>query len=352
MLTVRLQRKPVLLLVLVSSVVLVLYWGFAWQSTEFYSAAELLTGGWGERAGEFGRGESDPGPVEFCLDESGALYIVDGGNHRLQVYNRHGRRQRELLLPEGSSFSQLTVDEAGNLYTVDIGGEKIVKLSPSGEVLDNYRLGDGGETEKRELYTVEDLQAGEPGGLYVQEAILYRYSVVYRLRRLDTRVGEWKLLHAVTIDNAGGVKRDGDYPPERKVNSFAVNRHGDIYLESRAGERVRQLDLLSRRWSVGPGSLVVMPGQEKILRVTAAGADARGRVYLHVNPGLAGSLLCRIDRRQEAVPLLPDLIINLPPAVQRIRVDRKGNIFLLRTEAEGLTVEKYTIRIGLRRRPG
>jgi len=350
LLKVRLQKKPALLLAVTGLAALLLGWGLAWQRTEFYTAAELLAGGWGSQAGEFGRGETDLGPVEFCLDAQGTIYIVDGGNHRIQIFDHHGRWQRELLLPGGGPYGQLAVDAAGNLFAIDLAGEKILKLAPAGEVLDTYSLTDGGEEENRELYTIEDLQAGETGALYIQEAILYRYSVVYRLRRLDTRVGEWKLLHAVTIANTGEVKRESDAFPEQKVNSFAVNRSGDIYLESKAGDRVRQLDLLTRRGQSGPSCAVIMPGQEKILRVVAAGVDARGRVYLHANPGLAGALLYRVDRQPAATPQLPDLIISLPPATRQVKADRKGNLYLLQSEEAGIRIEKYTLRTGLRRR--
>ncbi|MGI5839918.1 MAG: hypothetical protein ACOX8W_09695 [bacterium] len=349
MLTVRLLKKPAWILAAILTVALLLKQGLVWQRTEFYQAAKLLAGEWGEQKGEFARGEAGTGPAEFCLGEDGVLYILDSGNGRIQVYNQHGRRQQEVRLPEGGPFNLLAVDEKDDIFTLDIAGEKIVRLAPAGDVLDTYPLGDG-EEEKRELYTVEDIQTGEPGALYVQEAILYRYSVVYRLRRLDTRVGEWKMIHAVTIENTGGVQQEGGFPPEQKVNSFAVNRRGNIYLESKAGDRLRQLDLITRRGQAGQSSSVVLPGQEKILRIATAGVDARGRMYLHINPGAAVSLLCRVDQRPMAAPLLPDQIISLPPATQRVRVDRKGNLYLLRTGEEGVTMEKYILRSGFRRR--
>ena len=90
-------------------------------------------GKWGSEG--YGRGQYSQGIMGISFDKKGRVWTVDNGGHRLELYDshmsflgesgRHGSGPGEFDYP-----SYMTMDEQGDLYVVETGGNRIQKLHP------------------------------------------------------------------------------------------------------------------------------------------------------------------------------------------------------------------------------
>lgn len=124
--------------------------------------AELVT------LGGFGRGATElNGPTALALGTAGRVYVVDRGNHRVQVYlrdgthvgqvGRAGSEDGQLLYPAG-----VCVDARGMLWVADSRNHRLQVFSAEGEWLGTVGAG--------ELQMPRSLAAGPDGRIHVVDS--------------------------------------------------------------------------------------------------------------------------------------------------------------------------------------
>ena len=92
------------------------------------------------------RGAQRPSGLDFDDDDN--LYVVDGLNHRVQVFTREGK----LLSGWGSQGSGegqfdmpwgIAVDGGGHVYVADWKNDRVQKFTGEGEYVASFGLGPG-----------------------------------------------------------------------------------------------------------------------------------------------------------------------------------------------------------------
>ena len=102
-----------------------------------HAQTPVWLGAWGVAgtgAGQFS------GPRDLAVAPNGAVYVVDNGNRRIQIFDATG-----LFLGQWGSqgtgpgqFSSpygIAIDPSGNVYVSDVGAHRIQKFDPSGAYL-------------------------------------------------------------------------------------------------------------------------------------------------------------------------------------------------------------------------
>lgn len=113
----------------------------------------------GTAAGEFNL------PRDVAVAPDGRLYVVDGGNFRIQVFDRNGKYLQEFgrvgrQLGQFARPKEAATDKDGNLYVVDTAFGNIQIFNPEGELL--MFVGDRSEQDGPARYML-------PSGVYVDE---------------------------------------------------------------------------------------------------------------------------------------------------------------------------------------
>jgi hypothetical protein len=85
-------------------------------------------------------------PIDMVVDNAGSLYILDSGNQRIQVFGPDGRYVRTIGRKgqgpgEFSGPNSIDIDGEGHLYVLDDRQKRIQVLTTQGEVLKSIRVG-------------------------------------------------------------------------------------------------------------------------------------------------------------------------------------------------------------------
>lgn len=125
----------------------------------------------------FDIGKRGEGPGEFnlardaVLDKDNNLYVVDGGNFRVQVFDAEGKFLRKFgqLGQQLGNFSrpkEIALDAANNIYVVDTGYENFQIFNPEDKLL--MAIGSGGENDTPARYRlISGIAVDEDGRIYV-----------------------------------------------------------------------------------------------------------------------------------------------------------------------------------------
>lgn len=123
----------------------------------------------GEHLRDIGTRGSEPGqfnlPRDIAIGKDGRLYVVDGGNFRVQVFSADGKYQSSFGAI-GKQFGQfarpkeIATDREGNVYIVDSAFGNFQIFNPDGELL--MFIGDRSERDGPAKYML-------PSGIYVDE---------------------------------------------------------------------------------------------------------------------------------------------------------------------------------------
>lgn len=104
----------------------------------------VFSGKTGEHLFEFGKRGEGPGefnlPRDVAVAPGGELFVVDGGNFRVQVFDRDGKFQRQFgsVGRQGGQFSrpkELAIDAEGYVYVIDTAFGNFQIFNPDGELL-------------------------------------------------------------------------------------------------------------------------------------------------------------------------------------------------------------------------
>jgi DNA-binding beta-propeller fold protein YncE len=156
-------------------------------------------------------------PLGIDIDSSGRVYIADSGNHRVQIFSSRGEFITQIRIhpkdEHPSDPTDVAVDESGNrFYVVDNGNHYILAYS-----LSNLKLigayGSPG-TEKLEFRYPFLIALDKEGYLYISDVINTRVQVLNSEGSFVTTIGGW------------GVKKGEFFRPK----GIAVDRNNRIYV--------------------------------------------------------------------------------------------------------------------------
>jgi DNA-binding beta-propeller fold protein YncE len=202
-------------------------------------------------------------PTQIAVDNStgmpGDVYVLDGGNDRVEVFNAKGEYVRQITTTEAGLAGPIigvAVDTGGNLWLFTQG-------QPLGDV---YEYPPGGALPGRLIFSLPDIAAGVNPGLALDSSgdlYIFRGSRgVIKLEPSGNPVAEFGSGSAMTIDPANqdlyvdegasvahylapdtGTLNDvfGSVGPNKLVAGagVAVNGStGDVYVADSAGNRV------------------------------------------------------------------------------------------------------------------
>lgn len=123
----------------------------------------------GEHLYDIGKRGSGPGefnlPRDVAIGKNGQLYVVDGGNFRVQVFDRNGKYLQSFgaigrQLGNFARPKEVATDREGNVYVVDAAFGNFQIFTPEGELL--MFVGDRSEREGPGKYML-------PSGIAVDE---------------------------------------------------------------------------------------------------------------------------------------------------------------------------------------
>ena len=128
-------------------------------------------------------------PTDVAVDEQGFIYVADAYNHRIQKFSPEG----EYVEKWGGIFgwgipaswpgwfrvpSGIAVDQAGRIFVADSANHRLVALSPSGDVLDQWDL-----DRPTQLFSPNRVIVGPEGRIFATDTPHDRI-LVFEFRRL------------------------------------------------------------------------------------------------------------------------------------------------------------------------
>lgn len=155
----------------------------------------------GKHLRDIGKRGSKPGelnlPLDIAIDDSGKLYVVDGGNFRVQVFNQNGdfvqqigklgRQYGDFARPKG-----IAIDQQGNIYVSDTAHGNYQIFNSSGELL--LFVGARSEKFERAAYMLPaGIDVDEDGRVYIVDQY-FRKLDIYRpagLKEGEGFLGTW-----------------------------------------------------------------------------------------------------------------------------------------------------------------
>jgi sugar lactone lactonase YvrE len=159
------------------------------------SGAHLLDiGRRGSAAGEFNL------PRDLTIGREGNLYVTDGGNFRVQAFDRDGQYlfsfgQLGRQFGHFARPKEIAADQAGNLYVVDAAFGNFQIFDSRGELL--LYVGERGDKDEPGRYTL-------PSGIYVDED-----GRIYMVEQWFRRVDVFRPV-GLAADEGYLVQRKGD----------------------------------------------------------------------------------------------------------------------------------------------
>jgi DNA-binding beta-propeller fold protein YncE len=201
-----------------------------------------------------------PTDVDIGLD--GHIYVVDGGNHRLVIFNRRGKHIRtigqrgsanaEFLNPVG-----LCTDSAGRVYVADKDNQRVQVFSPDGQFDFSFAIKDNGKP----VDPVDVAVSRDNKRVYVTGNNNHKVMVYSSTGRpLDKWGGE------------GVNKGEFRYPA-----TLAVASNGRVYVVDVFNTRVQVFNATGK-FALQFSGWGVLPGQ--VVRPKGVALDRRGRIYV------------------------------------------------------------------------
>jgi hypothetical protein len=136
-------------------------------------------------------------PRDIAIDDAGKIYVIDGGNFRVQIFNRDGdfiqqvgklgRQYGDFARPKG-----VAIDPQGNIYASDAAHGNFQIFSPDGELL--LFVGSRSEKFDRASYMLPaGIEVDEDGRVYMIDQYFKKLDI-YRpasLKENEGFLGAW-----------------------------------------------------------------------------------------------------------------------------------------------------------------
>ncbi|MEW6647356.1 MAG: NHL repeat-containing protein [Pseudomonadota bacterium] len=168
-------------------------------------------GGLVAAVGQYGSGHGQfAEPLGVAVDRAGLAYVADAGNHRIQVLDGEGKFLRTLPLMDGDKpvrpADVAVSEQSGNLFVTGNNTHRVLKLSPQGEVLASW----GGEGVAQGQFRYPATLAVREGMVAVVDVLNTRVQIFDEDGRYHYQLGEWGVLpgqlfrpKGIAIDQAG-----------------------------------------------------------------------------------------------------------------------------------------------------
>jgi len=136
-------------------------------------------------------------PRDIALDKAGNIYVVDGGNFRVQIFNRDGDFVQQVgkLGRQYGSFARpkgIAIDSQGNIYVSDAAHGNYQIFDPDGKLL--LFVGSRSEKFERAAYMLPaGIDIDEDGRVYIIDQY-FRKLDIYRpasLKEEEGYLGAW-----------------------------------------------------------------------------------------------------------------------------------------------------------------
>jgi DNA-binding beta-propeller fold protein YncE len=222
-------------------------------------------------------------PSSVAFDARGHVLVFNRGPHPLMEFDAHGTFVRAFgeglyVRPHG-----MRLDSQGNIWTTDVAGHIVMKMSPAGEVL--LTLGTRGQpgnwdeaANSHLLYEPADIAFAPSGDVLVVQGHGRGEGRVLRFDKTGRFIKSW--------GGKGTAPGEFDQP-----HSILVNQQGQILVADRENRRVQLFDL--------DGRLLTMWKFAGLPCGLLLGPD--GQVYLAT--GFSGQIL-RLNGNGKAVAMM------------------------------------------------
>ncbi|ETR68585.1 MAG: NHL repeat containing protein [Candidatus Magnetoglobus multicellularis str. Araruama] len=179
----------------------------------------------------FGSGGNEIGmfnePFNMALDSSGNIYVVDFGNHRVQVFTSSGdysysigsagSGQGEFSLPKG-----IAIDSNDRIYVADSNNHRVQIFNTSGEYIDSFGSSGSGQGQMK---GPSDLTVDNNGMIYVADTSNHRIQVF-------TSSGDYS--YSIGTGSSGSDPGQFNNP-----SGIEVDTKGNIYVTDTYNHRVQ-----------------------------------------------------------------------------------------------------------------
>jgi DNA-binding beta-propeller fold protein YncE len=248
-------------------------------------------------------------PTELAIDLQGNLYIIDGGNHRVQKFDKDGN----FLLMWGSNgagdgqflfqaspahYGSITVDKDGYVYVTD-HHNRVQKFDSNGKFL--MKFGETGYADGQ-FATLYGVAVDDQGNIYTTDLS------EYEIQKFNSE-GEFLQKWEVPSCKLGGIS----FP-----QNLVVDSQGQIYIPNADGNCIQKFDNkgnLLEQW----GEMGEANGQ--LRKPTNLALDAQGNIYVSEN---------RNGRIQKFDPNGNSLAVYGPfDFPNGIAVDREGYVYVV-----------------------
>jgi len=201
-------------------------------------------------------------PTDVAIAPDGRIYVVDGSNHRIAVFDKAGRFLN-VIGAKGSADGQflspigITVDKKGNVYIADSGNYRIQIFNDSGGFIRKIKL-----REKNRKIKPIDVAINQ------SKKILYiTGNNNHKVMRYSTRgkfLGSW--------GKKGNNPREFRYPA-----TITVSDEGLVYVVDVLNSRI-QIFESNGKLSTTAGSWGVLPGQ--LFRPKGVALGRKDQIYV------------------------------------------------------------------------
>ena len=200
-------------------------------------------------------------PTDVAVGEDGRIYVVDGGNQRIAVFDRRGGAlfvigQRGAGRGEFKDPVGIGTGPDGQVYVADKGNRRIQVFAADGKFLRAFNVASGGRAVPP--IDVETDASGKT--VYVTGNTNHKLMVYSPDGRL---LRQW----------GGQGVNPGEF---RYPASVTVGADGRVYVVDVFNTRVQVFDKNGRASAIGEWG--VLPGQ--LFRPKGVATDKRGRVYI------------------------------------------------------------------------